>query len=185
MAAFNLVEHYYGYHFQPPLSTSMGYPRVLAPHRRPYATSDGFICMMPYTDAHWRRFFESARRPDAGADPRFVSIGERTRNIDALYALAAELIATKTTSQWLDLCVQLEIPAARVNALEDLETDEHLMSTGFFQTIADPAMGLLSFPSPPARFDRERLPVRMPPRLGEHTDEVLGESRTTIHHATP
>ena len=176
MAAFNLVEHLYGHHFAPPLA-DCGYPRVLAPHRRPYRTADGYLCVMPYTDAHWRRFFQEAGRPDAAADPRFAGIAERTRHIGALYALAAELLATRSTEAWVEACERLEIPCARMNRLEDLEHDPHLQATGFFRSIQDPAMGEVRFPAPPVRIDGQALPVRMAPRLGEHTQEVLREVR--------
>ena len=176
MAAFNLVEHLYGHHFAPPLA-DCGYPRVLAPHRRPYRTADGYLCVMPYTDAHWRRFFQEAGRPDAAADPRFAGIAERTRHIGALYALAAELLATRSTAVWVEACERLEIPCARMNRLEDLEHDPHLQATGFFRSIQDPAMGEVRFPAPPVRIDGQALPVRMAPRLGEHTQEVLREVR--------
>ena len=59
MVAFNFVEHYYGHHFDPPKGP-LGYPRVMAPWRRPLATADGYLCMMAYTDAHWRGFFTVA-----------------------------------------------------------------------------------------------------------------------------
>ena len=181
MAAFNLVEHLYGHHFAPPLA-DCGYPRVLAPHRRPYRTADGYLCVMPYTDAHWRRFFQEAGRPDAAADPRFASIGERTRHIAELYALAAQLLATRSTQAWVEACERLEIPCARMNRLEDLEQDPHLQATGFFRSIQDPAMGEVRFTAPPVRIDGEAFPVRMAPRLGEHTQEVLREVRS---RATP
>ena len=174
MAAFNLVEHFYGHHFSPPLA-DCGYPRVLAAHRRPYRTRDGFVCVMPYTDLHWRRFFQECGRQDAAQDPRFSSMAERTRHIGELYALAAELLLARTTAEWLEACERLEIPAARVNALDELEDDPHLRATGFFRTLQDPAMGELRFPGPPVRMDRQPLPVRMAPRLGEHTAEVLAE----------
>jgi crotonobetainyl-CoA:carnitine CoA-transferase CaiB-like acyl-CoA transferase len=174
MAAFNLVEHFYGHHFDPPLSDT-GYTRVFAEHRKPYRTTDGFICMMPYTDAHWRRFFLDAGMPEASVDPRFATIADRTRNIGALYALAAEGIAGRSTEEWLAACQRLEIPAARMNGLNELEQDPHLLSTGFFRTITDDRMGTLRFPAPPVRFEREPLPVGMAPRLGEHTEELLAE----------
>lgn len=172
MVAFNLVEHFYGHHFDPPQG-DCGYPRVFSSHRRPYRTTDGYLCVMPYTDAHWRRFFDEAGRADAAADPRFASMAERTRHIDALYGLAAAIIATRSTAQWLECCERLEIPAARVNRLEDLERDPHLLATGFFRTIADAGMGPVRMPGPPVRFNREALPVAMAPRLGEHTEELL------------
>jgi crotonobetainyl-CoA:carnitine CoA-transferase CaiB-like acyl-CoA transferase len=174
MAAFNLVEHLYGHHFDPPLA-STGYPRVFAEHRKPYQTTDGFVCMMPYTDAHWSRFFLEVSMPDAAADPRFSAIAGRTQHIDALYALAAQAIATRSTAEWLQTCERLEIPAARMNRLEDLEQDPHLRATAFFRTIEDVRMGSLRFPAPPVRFDKQALPVRMAPRLGEHTVQVLNE----------
>ena len=63
MVAFNLVEHFYGQHFEPPLAAA-GYPRLLNAFRKPFKTLDGFLCAMPYTDAHWKRFFIEAGEPD-------------------------------------------------------------------------------------------------------------------------
>ena len=175
MTAFNLVEHTYGHHFDPPLAPP-GYPRLFAPHRKPYPTTDGFLCAMPYTDAHWQRFFIEGGMPEAAADPRFANITERTRHIDALYALAAQVIATRSTAEWLETCARLEIPASRMNRLQDLADDAHLKATGFFQTVQDPAMGTLRFAGAPVRLDRKQLHLGMAPRLGEHTAEVLAQA---------
>jgi len=174
MVAFNLVEHFYGQHFEPPLADA-GYPRVLNRWRRPYQTMDGFICAMPYTDLHWQRFFTEAGRPDLAGDERFMNITTRTRHIEALYAIAADVIASRKTADWLDTFGRLEIPAAHMRRLEELGQDEHLRQTGFFQTVDDPRMGRLVFPGVPVKFDGARPPVRMAPRLGEHTAEVLAE----------
>jgi crotonobetainyl-CoA:carnitine CoA-transferase CaiB-like acyl-CoA transferase len=179
MVAFNLVEHQYGQHFDPPLADA-GYPRLLNPWRKPFKTLDGYLCAMPYTDAHWQRFFIEAGRPDLADDPRFASISDRTSNIEALYQLADELLATRSTADWLDVCARLEIPASRMNRLEDLPQDEHLRATGFFETIQDPAMGTLRFPGAPVRIDGEKLPLRMPPRLGQHTADVLADIGVTL-----
>jgi crotonobetainyl-CoA:carnitine CoA-transferase CaiB-like acyl-CoA transferase len=175
MASFNLVEHAYGHQFVPPLAPT-GYPRLFAKHRRPYRTADGYLCAMPYTDAHWKSFFTEAGLPHAAADPRFANIAERTRHIDALYTLAAEVIATRTTDEWLATFARLEVPASRMNRLEDLAEDPHLKATGFFKTMQDPTMGTLRFPGAAVRIDRRQLPVRMAPRLGEHTQEVLRDA---------
>jgi crotonobetainyl-CoA:carnitine CoA-transferase CaiB-like acyl-CoA transferase len=172
MVSFNLVEHFYGLHFEPALAGA-GYPRLLNPWRKPFRTLDGYLCAMPYTDQHWKRFFIEAGEPALTADVRFTTIADRTKNIEALYEIADRIIATRTTAQWLDVCARLEIPASRMNRLEDLQGDEHLKATGFFSMIDDAAMGRLRFPGVPVQFDGQRLPVRMPPRLGQHTAEVL------------
>lgn len=174
MVAFNLVEHFYGQHFEPPLA-GPGYPRLLNPWRKPYRTTDGHVCAMPYTDAHWCRFFIEAGAPELALDDRFTNISARTRNIEKLYELAAQFIAGRSTAAWLEIFNRLEIPASRMNRLEDLPQDEHLSATGFFETLQDPMMGTLKFPGVPVKFDHVRPPVRMAPRLGEHTDQLLAE----------
>ncbi|MFD0666221.1 CaiB/BaiF CoA transferase family protein [Ramlibacter sp. MAHUQ-53] len=177
MVAFNLVEHLYGQHFEPPRGTT-GYPRVMSEWRRPYQTLDGHVCLMPYTDTHWRRFFEGAGRPDCAADERFASMAARTRNIEALYELTGRIVAERPSAHWLALCDRLEIPAAPVNELADLKDDPHLRATGFFEEMPS-AGGTLRFTGVPVRFDGRRPPVGLPPHLGEHTREALAEAGAT------
>lgn len=175
MAAFNLVEHCYGDHFDPPLSAP-GYPRVLADWRRPYRTADGHVCLLPYTDAHWQRFFTAAGAPELAADARFLNVASRTQHIDALYEITGRLVAGQGSAYWLELCGRLEIPAARMNELADLKSDPHLLATDFFSRVQDPAMGTLRFPGVPVRFDGVRPPVATPPRLGADTESVLRDA---------
>jgi len=184
MVAFNLVEHLYGRHFEPPLAGA-GYPRVLTPWRRPWRTADGHICMMPYTTLHWQRFFTEVGEPGLASDPRFVDIAARTRHIGELLELAGGFVARGTTAQWLSTCARLEIPAAPVSRLDELPDDPHLVATGFFTELQDAGMGAMRFPGVPVKFDGARPPVGMPPRLGEHTRESLaaaGLSPAQIDH---
>lgn len=173
MVGFNLVEHLYGAQFEPPRG-EMGYPRVLSDERRPFRTADGYICMLPYTDAHWRAFFTAAGAPTHASDPRFIDITARTANVDALYALAAELISKQSTGYWLEVCERIAVPASPVLTLEEVVQDRHLKAVGFLSTLWDPALGALRVPGVPILFDGARPPIRMPPRLGEHNAEVLG-----------
>jgi crotonobetainyl-CoA:carnitine CoA-transferase CaiB-like acyl-CoA transferase len=175
MVGFNLVEHYYGQHFEPPLSAP-GYPRVLAPWRRPFRTADGHVAMMPYTDLHWRRFFTEVGAPEHASDARFTGIAQRTQHIAALLELAASFVQRHSTAHWLAACERLEIPAAPIARLDDLAQDPHLAATGFFETVDDPAMGTLRFPGVPVRFDGQRAAVGMPPRLGQHTRALLADA---------
>ncbi len=172
MVSFNLVEHLFGMHFEPALADP-GYPRVTNPWRRPYQSADGHVCLMPYTDAHWQRFFRACARDDLAEDPRFGTMAERTRHIDALYEALGQLVRQQPTQHWLDLCDRIDIPAARVNALADLPNDTHLAETGFFQTLEDPSMGRVRLTGVPVLFDGQRPPVRLPPRLGEHSRSAL------------
>jgi crotonobetainyl-CoA:carnitine CoA-transferase CaiB-like acyl-CoA transferase/acyl dehydratase len=174
MVAFNFQEHLYGQHFDPPLAAT-GYPRVMSLHRRPYKTENGHICMMPYTSTHWRAFFEEAGAAHHADDGRFADMAARTQNIDALYSLASDYIRTKSTAAWLEICTKRHIPAAPVLSLEELLTDPHLKATGFFTYIDDPEMGRIRFTGVPVLFDGERPGIKLPPRLGQHTLDILKE----------
>ena len=74
MVQFVLSEHMQGATFDPPTSAP-GYARTLSRSRRPYATQDGFLAVLPYNDGQWRRFFEAVgKRRLFAEDPRFADI---------------------------------------------------------------------------------------------------------------
>ena len=172
MVAFTAVEHLYGAHFDPPCGPS-AYPRLLIPERRPFATADGYICALPYTDRHWRKLFEACGRRDLVADVRFADIAGRTAHIGVLYGELAAILAGRTTADWLKVLGELEVPCAPVKSLTELLDDEHLVATGFFTRIEQAEGPAMRFPGVPVLFDGERPPIRPPPRQGEHTREVL------------
>ena len=175
MVGFNLVEHFYGMHFTPPLSGA-GYPRVMAPWRKPYKTLDGHVCMMPYTDTHWRKFFDAVGQPQLAADERFATQARRTQNIAQLLETMSSYVAQKSTQYWLETCQLLEIPAAPVARMDDLPQDPHLQATGFFAEVRDARMGTVKFPRASVRMNGTQTPIGMPPRLGEHTDALLRDA---------
>ncbi len=83
MVAFNMVDHLWHGVFGEP-EKGLGYPRMLTPYRRPYATKDGHACLLATTDWQWRNPFAALDRLDLTDDPRYATIAGRTANIDAL-----------------------------------------------------------------------------------------------------
>ena len=175
MVNFTLVEHFSGQHFRPALGPA-GYSRMLSTWRRPYKTSDGYVCIVPYSDLHWRKFFAEAGRAEFLDDDRFRGMAARTRNIDALYAELARCVAMRSSAEWLATCERLDIPAAPYNRLGDLEGDPHLAQSGFFTVMEDPGMGSVVTPAAPLRFDGANARPSLPPRLGQHSVEVLAQA---------
>ena len=101
--------------------------------RRPYKTKDGYLCMMAYTERHWRKFWAMVGRPEVCDDPRFNSIAARSKNIVALYELAGACLADKTTDEWLARLRELEIPCgAHVEPRRPLD-DPQLKAGGLLQ----------------------------------------------------
>ena len=175
LVGFNMFEHLYGKTYEPPRG-SMGYPRALSPDRRPYRTRDGWIGALPYTDRQWAALFEIANRPDLAADPRFKTLPSRLAHIDEVYATLGELLAERTTAEWLDALDAANVPSMPVNQPDDLVDDPHLAATGFWQKVEHPDLGTLRLPGIPAQFSKTPGAIRRaPPALGEHSVEILTE----------
>jgi crotonobetainyl-CoA:carnitine CoA-transferase CaiB-like acyl-CoA transferase len=165
--AFILVEHGAAAIPRPALGPA-GYQRILTPNRRPQATSDGWIHILPYSRAHYDALFTEAGRTDL-IDPELYESGRsRIRNADHLYAIVQEVMATRTTAEWMAFCVKAGLPATEVTTLHDLV--EALPEADH------PVAGRYKVIPPPVRFEQAPLQVRRPaPLVGEHTEEVLAE----------
>lgn len=172
MVSFTMLEHYYDQHLVDLPGMKKGYQRVLSEHRKPYATSDGYLCVMPYTDKHWQTLFKATGHTELAEDPRFANIAERTRHIDALYDLVGEIMRSRSTQEWLVLLAEHDIPHAVMNTLSTIAEDPHLQDVGFFQQLDDTS-GSYRFMNNPVQLEHSHVPVQMPPRLGEHTQSVL------------
>jgi crotonobetainyl-CoA:carnitine CoA-transferase CaiB-like acyl-CoA transferase len=176
VTAFAMVEHLFGETFVPPLDTA-GYKRILNRWRRPFATRDGYLAVLPYTDANWRDFFRLSGRHDLLADPRFTTLATRLQHIEILYEELSRVVATRTSAEWLKALDEANIPAVVVNSLESLLTDPHLAATGFWQLVEHPSEGTLRLPGIPTRYASTPGSIRrLPPRLGEHSVEILREA---------
>lgn len=176
MAQFTLGDHMGGRAFEPAIGPP-GYPRTLTPERRPYRTSDGYICAIVYTDEHWRSFGKLIGRPNLlEEDERFCNLRSRTVHSEATYALVREAMQTRTTSEWLQALADADVPAMPLHTLESLFDDPHLHATGFFQTTEHPTEGPLLTALGPANWSKTPPALhRHAPGLGEHTVEVLTE----------
>ncbi len=175
LVSFMLPEHLAGATFIPPQGPP-GYARLLNEYRRPCRSRDGFIAVVPYTEAQWRRFFTVVGRPEVMSDPRFATATQRSRHFPELYAMVEAIVAERTTAQWVDLLSREDIPFSPVNAVPDLIDDPHLKATGFWQDVDHPTEGRLRATGLPIRFSDTPGSIRRhAPGLGEHTEEVLRE----------
>jgi crotonobetainyl-CoA:carnitine CoA-transferase CaiB-like acyl-CoA transferase len=175
-AEYLLGDHLSGLTFDPPEGPQY-YPRLVSKHRKPYATKDGYVCVLVYTDLHWRNFFKAISREDLLTDPRFSTHGGRADNIDDVYAFVADTLKTRTTAEWLDLLEKADIPAAPLHDIASLLDDPHLNDAGFFRIVDHPTEGPLRMTDVPGTWSKSPPAVRsLPPNLGEHTTQILREA---------
>lgn len=175
MVSYNLVEHINGGAFVPQIG-DMGYQRVVTPSRRPFPTKDGFVCILPYSDRHWLKFFTAVGRPELMDDPRFCSYLARVHTIDDLYTFVGEETTKRTTEEWLELCGDAEIPCMPIIDIDDLMEDEHLKAVGMFEKHTHPTEGETVLVRPPVKYSKSPGGIRLhAPRFGENGPEVLRE----------
>ncbi len=142
-AQMMLGDHLYGHTFIPPRG-GFGYPRLLNPQRRPYATQDGLVCLVVYTDEQWKAFMRAVGEAERfESDPRFADGESRTQHVEALYEILADKLGTKTTQEWRELLEPLGIPVLPAHTFESLMDDPHLQDIGFFQQYEHPTEGTL------------------------------------------
>ena len=177
MAQFVLGDHMAGRSFDPPIGPP-GYSRLLSPDRRPYRTSDGYVCALVYSDKQWNAFFRAIGQDDESKrDPRLNSISARTRNYDFVYDWFSQMMTTRTTAEWLSFFAEADIPHAPLHDLDSLLDDPHLEAVGLIQSMEHPTEGTLRLAGPAATWSKTPPSIRRhPPRVGEHGEEILREA---------
>jgi hypothetical protein len=119
MVAFNLVDHlWHGVLAEP--EKGLGYPRMLTPHRRPFPTKDGHICILATTDLQSRHLFEAIDCPELADDERFSTLARRTENIGELYEIVIKSMRRRTTAEWRERLDAFDVPNGVVTDLEGL-----------------------------------------------------------------
>lgn len=176
MLSFNMMEHLWEAGIDPD-NGRLGYNRMFSANRRPYPTADGHMCMMASNDDQWRRLLTALGRPDLAEDPRYAELVNRSRNIDTLYQIVADIMLTRTTAEWDRRLNEADVPHGPVKRLDELRRDPYLAETGFFQRYTHPSEGPMMTTAIPIRFSRTPGNIRSgPPLLGQHTEEVLREA---------
>ena len=174
MTQFVLADHMGGGAFAPPLG-EMGYKRLLSRTRGPYATRDGHLSLVVYTDRHWRDFTTLVGCPELmDSDDRFRSQESRTRFAEDAGRFLAGQLPAHSNEEWLRALRDIDVPACPVNAIEELFEDPHLKAVGLFEEMEHPTEGKVVLCRHPVRYSRSPASIRrLAPNLGEHTAEVL------------
>jgi crotonobetainyl-CoA:carnitine CoA-transferase CaiB-like acyl-CoA transferase len=176
MTSFVMGDHMGGLTYDPPLDKG-GYARHLSRDRRPYKTSDGYICVIVYNDKQWQSFFDATGRDDLRNDPKFATFAGRATNIDEVYAELARIFKTRTTADWLALLTKADIPVMPMHDLETILDDPHLVATGYFPIVEHPTEGPIRSMKVSAAWSETPVEtVRLAPRLNEHGEEILREA---------
>jgi crotonobetainyl-CoA:carnitine CoA-transferase CaiB-like acyl-CoA transferase len=135
-----------------------------------FPTRDGWIVVFCNKEKFWQALVDALELPEVGRDPRFASFADRLAHKEALVTVLRARFAERTTADWLAR-LRGRVPCAPVNTLAQALDDEQVRARGMIVEVAHPELGVLREVASPVRAPGPPAPA---PRLGQHTDEILG-----------
>ncbi len=170
MMAFTANDTAYGYTFLPEEEY-----KHLAPKSStldPFRTKDGWLTIAPFTDAQYERMCQAVGHPEW-----WTSVPDRAERLRAIMRGIAKLFPERTTAEWLPVLEEADVPCGPVHSYETLFQDDEIVANESFSVYDHPVAGRIRTVNPGARFTETPMKMwRVPPKLGEHTDEILREA---------
>ena len=139
-------------------------------------TSDGYLTIGGATQSNWERLCRAVGREELLSDPRFTANADRMANRAALERTLSETFMTRTTAHWLGVLDRAGVPCGPINDMSQVYADPQVIARDMVVEIDHPTAGAIRNVGIPVKFSETPGTVRRPPpRLGEHTHEVLVE----------
>jgi crotonobetainyl-CoA:carnitine CoA-transferase CaiB-like acyl-CoA transferase len=143
-----------------------------------YRAADGELVMLgACTQRQFETLCRLIGRGDLLADPRFTDVRRQDAHRAALADILAAEMARRPAAAWEALLAE-QLPCARVRGLAEALAESDAAGRGVLAEAPWPsASGRVAIPLAAHRADADGPTLdRPPPRLGEHTDEVLREA---------
>ncbi|WP_296871474.1 CoA transferase [Tibeticola sp.] len=138
-----------------------------------FQSADGPLVIAVGNNRQYQNFcIDVLGRPDLAHDARFETNLKRAQNREALSALLHAELLRHPRQALLDKLTAAGIPNGQVLGLHEALVGSRTQAAGLLNKLPHPSAGEVSVLSSPWRFDGHRLPVRRPPRLGEHSEEI-------------
>jgi crotonobetainyl-CoA:carnitine CoA-transferase CaiB-like acyl-CoA transferase len=141
-----------------------------------FQTVDGYITAGAVSDAEWEGMCRALERPQWMDDERFNTPNGRIVNVKERLVITAEVLAQRTSAEWLARLDAEGVPCAPVLDRSEVFEQEQIKVNGTIEEFDHPVAGRIRQPRPAARFDKTPAEItRQAPVLGQHTQEILEE----------
>ncbi|MBI2158443.1 MAG: CoA transferase [Candidatus Rokubacteria bacterium] len=137
-------------------------------------TRDGHLIVAVFAEKFWSGFCRAVEHREWEHDLRFASNRDRVANRDVLMPLVDAAFRARPTAEWLARLQAEGVPAAPIQTVDRVLADPQVRRREMVVEMAHPVLGRMPTLGTPIKVDGAMgLAVAPPPRLGEHTDEVL------------
>jgi crotonobetainyl-CoA:carnitine CoA-transferase CaiB-like acyl-CoA transferase len=141
-----------------------------------FPTRDGHLMIAAPTDLAFTRLCAALDRPDLATDARFADNPSRVRHRALLVPALAAAARGHATAALVERLRAAGVPCAPIQRLDQVAADPQTKASEMLVSTPHPAIPELQTVALPFRWDGTRLvPQRPPPRVGEHTREILAE----------
>jgi formyl-CoA transferase len=141
-----------------------------------YRAADGWLAIISAAEAHWQGVCRALGLEELIEDPRFVTVHDRSDHMEELDTILTGVTSTLTREEITQRLEAQKVPCAPVKELREVDEDPHLIERGMIRHIDHPDCGRRPTVGNPLRMSEATAtaPLTVPPRLGEHQEEVLG-----------
>lgn len=148
---------------------------MIAPYEV-FAVTDGDMFVGAPNDRIFHRLLEACGLTELDADPRFRSNGERVANRVPLHEVIQDRMRTRSVAEWSAVFTAGGIPHSPVRSVDRLLEDEQLAALEMLAPLPHPDVPDLRLVDLPISREGGRGDMRLaPPKLGQHSDQVLAE----------
>jgi crotonobetainyl-CoA:carnitine CoA-transferase CaiB-like acyl-CoA transferase len=141
-----------------------------------FQASDAWFVIAVGNDKQFTRLCEVIGEWELVGDVRFSLNSERVKNRGELIAILKPIFQTKTSSEWMSMLEAAGIPCGPINALDKVFTMPQVEAREMLIHMKHSEIGDLRLVGSPLKFSETPVGYELPPpRLGEHTEDVLNE----------
>jgi crotonobetainyl-CoA:carnitine CoA-transferase CaiB-like acyl-CoA transferase len=140
-----------------------------------FEAKDGYIVVATRQDIFWQKLCEALEARGLADDPRFRTNPDRVANRTALVPELERIFRTRTVADWLGRLRAAQVPAAPVNNLDAAFAEPPVAEHEMIVEYEHSQVGKVRLPGNPIKMSGMGKTISNPaPRVGEHTDAVLG-----------
>ena len=141
-----------------------------------FPTADDWLVIAAFNPRMWAGVCKVLGKPEWEKDPRIATAHLRSRNRDFIVPAIAEILRTRPAAHWKALLDEEGVPCTPVNEISTVVGDVQTAAREMVVTVPEPDLGSIRLVGVPIKMSDNQGSVRSPPpRLGEHTADILQE----------